>query len=199
MNHSEPHGEELRAKIERVLKDEIELHSYDARWPEFFRQEEARIRERVPADLLGRIEHFGSTAVEGLCAKPIVDILVEVHSLERTRREVSVRFENDGYDYFWRPTHGDDGPPFYAWFIRRNTRGERTHHIHMVEESFTEHWRRLLFRDYLRAHPKACREYAELKSRLALEHRCDRVAYTREKGEFIRRMTKLASEWSVDR
>jgi GrpB-like predicted nucleotidyltransferase (UPF0157 family) len=54
-----------------------------------------------------------------------------------------------------RPTHGDDGPPYYAWFIKRDrVTGRRTHHIHMVERDFTEHWDRLLFRDYLIEHPE---------------------------------------------
>ena len=101
--------------------------------------------------------------------------------------------ESQGYDYFWRPTIGD-APPFYAWFIKRDpATGVRTHHIHMVENTpeFAGHWERLLFRDYLIAHPELAREYAELKTRLAAsEH--DRVAYTAGKTEFVLRVTALA-------
>src|SRR5262245_66638034 len=82
-------------------------------------------------------------------AKPIVDLLVEVTDLQATQVRVAPVLEAQGYDYFWRPTHGDDGPPFYAWFIKRDpSTGARTHHIHMVEPQFVGHWDRLLFRDY---------------------------------------------------
>ena len=84
---------DLRAKIDRVLKDEIELQPHDPQWGEWFRQEEQTLREALPKDLVRRIEHFGSTAVTGLCAKPIVDILVEVTSLKRVREEVAAQLE----------------------------------------------------------------------------------------------------------
>ena len=178
-------------KVARVLKEEVAVVSYDPRWPELFEEERRHLRSCLPAELLGRIEHFGATAVPGLAAKPIVDILVEVTSLEETRRRIAPVLEARGYDYFWRPTWGDDTPPFYAWFIKRNASGERTHHIHMVEADF-EHWDRLLFRDYLISHPDAAREYGELKGRLASAHQGDRVAYTNAKGEFVRQITEVA-------
>jgi len=101
--------------------------------------------------------------------------------------------EAQGYDYFWRPSFGDDGPPWYAWFIRRNASGVRTHHIHMVEHDF-EHWDRLYFRDYLIAHPETAAAYQALKERLAGEHAQDRVAYTREKTDFILEITARAKK-----
>lgn len=76
-------------------------------------------------------------------------MLVEVTDLRATRDRIVPVLQSQGYDYFWRPTYGDDGPPFYAWFIKRKpSTGARTHHIHMVESRFAEHWDRLLFRDY---------------------------------------------------
>ena len=95
-----------------------------------------------------------------LAAKPVIDMLVEVTSLERTRTEVVPVLTVEGYDYFWRPTFGDDTPPWYAWFIKRDEAGVRTHHIHMVEADFP-HWERLLFRDFLIEHPEVAAEYAE--------------------------------------
>src|SRR6266851_175795 len=130
---------ELRERIERVVREEIAICPYDPRWPESFRAEQEHLRACLPADLLGRIEHFGSTAVPGLAAKPIVDMLVEVSDLQATKERIVPVLEAQGYDYFWRPTHGDDGPPFYAWFIKRDSAGARTHHIHMVERDF-EQW-----------------------------------------------------------
>ena len=145
--------------------------------------------------MIRRIEHFGSTAVPGLAAKPIVDLLVEVTDLEATRARVAPVLEAQGYDYFWRPTHGDDGPPFYAWFIKRDPRtGARTHHIHMVEAGFAEHWDRLLFRDYLREHPEVAGEYERLKRELASASSHDRVSYTSGKTAFVQRVTARAKQ-----
>ncbi|MGH7339076.1 MAG: GrpB family protein, partial [Candidatus Rokuibacteriota bacterium] len=172
--------ETLEQKVARVVAETVDVVAYDPRWPEAFEREKAHLRACLPADLIGRIEHFGSTAVPGLAAKPIVDMLVEVSSLDAAKLRIAPVLEAQGYDYFWRPTAGDDGPPFYAWFIKRDARGGRTHHIHMVEAHF-EHWDRLLFRDYLIAHPDAAREYAALKQRLSAAHHGDRVKYTEAK------------------
>lgn len=185
--------ETLEEKIARVVKEDVAIVPYDPRWPGMFEQERAHLLSCLPGDLVRRIEHFGSTAVPGLCAKPIVDVLVEVTSLEETRLRIAPVLEAQGYDYFWRPMWDDNVPPFYAWFIKRDARGSRTHHIHMVEAHF-EHWDRLLFRDYLIEHAEVAREYGELKRRLAATHPNDRVAYTKAKGEFIVRITELAKQ-----
>jgi GrpB-like predicted nucleotidyltransferase (UPF0157 family) len=164
-------------------------------WPERFRQEKDHLIANLPGELIRRIEHFGSTAVPGLAAKPVVDMLVEVTDLEAAKDHLVPVLESQGYDYFWRATRGEDGPPFYAWFIKRNpvTRA-RTHHIHMVEGGFTEHWDRLLFRDYLIEHAEVAREYESLKLRLAAIWGCDRIAYSRAKGAFIDRVTARAKK-----
>ena len=134
------------------------------------------VADRHP-DLIRRIEHFGSTAVPGLSAKPIVDMLVEVTGLAATRTRIAPVLESQGYDYLWRPTNGDDGPPFYAFFIKRDpVTGDRTHHIHMVPADFQSHWDRLLFRDFLIAHPDVAARYQPNPQRLALlQQRLQRV------------------------
>jgi GrpB-like predicted nucleotidyltransferase (UPF0157 family) len=149
----------LEERIRRAVQEEIAIIRYDSRWPESFRQERDHLRSCLPDELVRRIEHFGSTAVPGLAAKPIVDMLVEVTNLEATKVRIAPILESQGYDYFWRPTAGDDTPPFYAWFVKRDANGIRTHHIHMVESSFHEHWERLRFRDYLITNPDVAREY----------------------------------------
>jgi len=180
-------------RIRRVVREEVAIGPYDPSWPEMFRQEKEHLLSCLPRDLVRRIEHFGSTAVPGLAAKPIVDVLVEVTDLQATRARIAPILESQSYEYFWRPTHGDDGPPFYAWFIKRDPRTRiRTHHIHMVEADFSEHWDRLLFRDYLIEHPEVAREYEALKYRLASTAARDRVAYTRGKTEFVIRVTQQA-------
>jgi len=182
-------------RVQRVLKEEIVIEPYDSRWPGRFREEETHLRAVLPAELLGRIEHYGSTAVPGLAAKPIVDMLIEVTDLDAARARIAPILECEGYDYFWRPTFGDNVPPWYAWFIKRYQRGgARTHHLHMITRGpeFADHWRALLFRDYLRAHPNVAADYGAVKAQLAVEHAHDRIAYTRGKSEFIAKvMEKL--------
>ncbi len=179
----------LAAKIQRVLRDPVVVVPYDPAWPELFRREKEHLLECLPRELIRRVEHFGSTAVPGLVAKPVVDLLVEVTDLAATRERIAPLLEAQGYDYFWRPTYGDDGPPFYAWFIKRDAVTKvRTHHLHMVEAGFSGHWERLAFRDYLVAHPEVARQYGALKLRLAQELPGDRVAYTEGKGAFIERV-----------
>ena len=183
--------EALSEKIKRVTQEEIAIVPYNPNWPRMFDTEKAHLLATLPLELTKRIEHFGSTAIPGLAAKPIVDMLAEVTSLEQTKTRIAPVLEAQGYDYFWRPTHGDDGPPFYAWFIKRDSAGNRTHHIHMVESDF-EHWDRLLFRDYLIEHPQIAKEYEILKLDLAREYPNDRIAYTNGKTEFIVRVTLAA-------
>ncbi|HQQ75913.1 MAG TPA: GrpB family protein [Thermoanaerobaculia bacterium] len=190
MTAEEDDREPLEARVARAVREDVAISLYDPRWPTSFRLEKEHLLACLPGDLILRIEHFGSTAVPGLSAKPIVDMLVEVTNLQATRERIVPILESQGYDYFWRPTFGDDGPPFYAWFIKREPgTGVRTHHIHMVESDFAEHWDRLLFRDYLIEHPEVAREYEALKLRLAAASPHDRVAYTRGKTEFIQRVT----------
>jgi len=179
-------------KLARVLAEEIEIGPYDPLWPALFHEEKSRLLTLLPHDLIGRIEHFGSTAIPGIPAKPIVDMLVEVADLEAAKPRVVPVLEARGYDYFWHPNHGDTGHPYYAWFIRRDqSTGKRTHHIHLVERDF-RNWEALLFRDYLIERNDLAREYLDLKLRLAARFTHDRAAYTHGKGEFVVRVTEEA-------
>lgn len=185
--------ETFEQKLDRVLKEEVAIAPYDPSWPRLFEAEKTALLGTLPAGIIRRIEHFGSTAVPRLWAKPIIDMLVEVSSLGETKRVIVPILEGRGYDYSWRASHGESGPPFYAWFIKRNRNGKRTHHIHMVEAHF-DHWDRLLFRDYLIAHPDVALQYQDLKCGLAATFAKDRVAYTQGKVEFIRKVMPLAKE-----
>jgi len=183
--------ETLEEKITRAAQEEITIADYNPDWQTQFEKEKQHLANCLPATLIRRIEHFGSTAVPGLCAKPIIDILVEVESLEETKKIIAPILELQGYDYFWRPLLDDYKPPFYAWFIKRNAAGIRTHHIHMVEKD-SELWERLYFRDFLRLNPDTAKEYAELKLRLLRLHQNNRIAYTKEKTDFITAITQRA-------
>jgi len=185
--------ETLEEKVARVVKEEVAIVPYDPIWPRLFEEEKRHLLDCLPPELVGRIEHFGSTAVPGLPAKPIVDMLVEVTDLDETREHIVPILESQGYDYFWRPSWGDDVPPFYVWFIKRDRHGNRTHHIHIVENHF-EHWDRLFFRDYLLECLEVAQEYATLKLTLSQAHQNNRVTYTKDKTDFIVRVTKIAKE-----
>jgi GrpB-like predicted nucleotidyltransferase (UPF0157 family) len=177
-------------RIRQLVREPVAVVPYDPGWPEAFLREKQHLVGCLPADLVRRVEHFGSTAVPGLSAKPIVDILVEVADLAETSRRVVPILEGQGYEYLWRPTRGDDGPPFYAWFIKRDTAtGRRTHHLHMVEPTFREHWDRLLLRDYLIARPEVARRYETLKLGLVSRYEHDRLAYSRGKAAFLDAVT----------
>src|SRR5262245_11194884 len=184
--------------VHRLCKEQVEIVEYDPRWPEMFLAEKEHLLRCLPREIVRRTEHFGSTAVPGLAAKPVIDMLVEVSDLEATKRHVVPLLEQQGYEYVWRPTIGDDGPPFYAWFIKRDERGIRSHHIHMVEADFTGHWDRLYFRDYLIAHPDVADEYRRLKLDLMHSYPNDRAAYTSGKTKFVLEKTALAKQAAQD-
>jgi GrpB-like predicted nucleotidyltransferase (UPF0157 family) len=175
--------ETLDERIARVLRDEIELAEPDPNWPAWFLAESAHLRSVLPADLLGRIEHVGSTAVPGLVAKPIVDMLVEITDPERARRLLPEVLPPPAYDYFWKPPNSPGGRP-YSWLIRRDGAGRRTHHLHCVPADH-DFWDTIRFRDRLRADPQAKGAYADLKRDLADRFRTDREGYTSSKTAFI--------------
>jgi GrpB-like predicted nucleotidyltransferase (UPF0157 family) len=186
--------ETLAQKIQRVASEDVAIVPYDPRWPDEFRREKEHLLSCLPRELVARIEHIGSTAVPGLASKPIVDMLVEVTDLAATRRRIVPILEAQGYEYFWRPIAAEPSGPFYAWFIkRREPRGVRTHHIHMIERELLSHWDPLIFRDYLIAHPDTARAYETLKRDLAAAHPNDREAYTHGKTAFVAEVGRQAA------
>jgi len=161
--------------------DEIEIVPYDPRWPALFDAEAIRLRAALDPNLILGLEHFGSTAVPGLAAKPITDILIAVHSLAAAREAVIAPLEGIGY------LHWYDNPKTDRMFFVKGLppHGERrTHHVHITEPS-GEMWQRLAFRDYLRAHPDEAAHYERLKRDLAAKYRDDREAYTDAKEDYL--------------
>jgi GrpB-like predicted nucleotidyltransferase (UPF0157 family) len=170
------------------MSGEIEIVDYDPRWPQRFALESARIRQILTEPLL-EIEHHGSTAVPGLAAKPVIDMLVAVDSIARVARYAAVLIE---YGYEAVDARYRELWPERIVLIRRE-HGMRTCHVHLMLRGH-QVWKRLLaFRDYLRTHPDVAAEYAALKRSLAGAHNDDRHAYMSAKGEFIERVTTLAT------
>lgn len=182
----------LQHRIEELRHEHIDIVPYDPQWSQEFDAVEMRLSRSLPPGLVTLIAHIGSTAVPGLSSKPIIDVQVEVTSLDRVRREVVPIMRELGYEYIWRPTMGEQAP-FYAWFIRRNARGERTEHIHMVEPDAASE-ARLIFRDHLRVHPDDASRYEQLKHELHRAFPNDRTAYTAGKTAFIASIVQKARE-----
>jgi GrpB-like predicted nucleotidyltransferase (UPF0157 family) len=146
-----------------------------------FDEEAARLRAVLDPQLVVGLEHFGSTAIPGLSAKPIIDILIAVRSLSEARLSFVAPLRRLDYVY-WADNPKTDRMFFVKGMPPYGVR--RTHHVHVTETS-GEMWQRLSFRDYLRKNPEEARRYELLKRELADRHKNDREAYTAAKDHFI--------------
>jgi GrpB-like predicted nucleotidyltransferase (UPF0157 family) len=156
----------------------VEIAAYDPAWPDAFDRERTAIVAAL-GDLAPAIEHMGSTAVPGLGAKPIIDIMVGLRELADHARCVAP-LQSLGYEH-----KGEYGIPNRHYF-RKPVVGPRTHQVHMVEQS-SDFWeRQLLFRDYLLANPDEAAAYDRLKRELAPRFGTDVDGYAEAKTEFIR-------------
>ncbi len=176
-------NETLEQKVKRVTAEVVEVVGYNPEWPLWFEQEKVHLLHCLPHGLILRIEHFGSTAVPGLHAKPIVDMAIEISNEVWGKEVIPQTLEPQGYDCFWRPLGDKDEPPYFTWCIKRDAAGERTHHLHFVKAGFKD--QELRFRDILRDNTEITRQYGELKLRLSRQFREDRIGYTNAKGNFI--------------
>jgi GrpB-like predicted nucleotidyltransferase (UPF0157 family) len=157
---------------------------YDQRWPSRFETERALLQPVLASWLVADLEHIGSTAIPGLIAKPIIDIMAPIESLESSLAALASLTELQ-YNYF--PYRAD----VMHWLCKPSD-SYRTHHLHLVPFKSALWNERIAFRDYLRAHPAVATEYGDLKRRLAGQYRFDREAYTDAKGAFVLRVLKLA-------
>ena len=154
------------------------LVAYDPLWPAAFEDEKVRLAKALGPLAMG-IEHYGSTAVPGLCAKPILDIMVGISPLSEWKR-CKPALETLGYDY----AEGAGVPDHYI-FGRGRDWTERTHLVHVVEYR-GESWRgSLAFRDALRRDAGLRESYAHEKECAAAAAPENRAAYNLHKGSFI--------------
>jgi GrpB-like predicted nucleotidyltransferase (UPF0157 family) len=167
-----------------AISEPVELRAYDPAWPSTFETERERLRSVLPGRFID-IQHVGSTAVPGLLAKPIIDILAGVESIAAAQSLVTSLCVS-GYttSHEFNSTLHDR-----RWFMRWAD-GRRTHHLHVVvhKGELWDQW--LRFRDALRGSPELAKRYADLKADLAVQHASDREAYTAAKAEFIRLVTR---------
>jgi GrpB-like predicted nucleotidyltransferase (UPF0157 family) len=162
----------------------IEIVPYDPEWPSLFEQERSRLETALRQWLAGPIEHVGSTAVPGLAAKPVIDIMAGVESLAASVDAIAAAGQLGYLHYPYRPD-------VMHWFCKPSA-AFRTHHLHLVPVA-SQLWKeRLAFRDYLRRDAATAADYATLKMELARQYECDREAYTDAKGPFVRRIVERA-------
>lgn len=158
----------------------VEVVPYDESWVEQFASEKAVLSQVLSPWLAGEIEHVGSTAIPGMPAKPVIDIMAPVRDLDASRPAIEAA-ASVGYLY------AAYKPDRMHWLCKPSP-SHRTHHLHLVPMG-SPLWReRLAFRDALREDPALAREYAELKQRLAASFRFEREAYTDAKRPFVARV-----------
>jgi GrpB-like predicted nucleotidyltransferase (UPF0157 family) len=176
-----PRGEDGEPVL-GLVKGTVRLAPHDARWAELYRQEEARIRQALNGVLID-VQHYGSTSVPGIHAKPILDIITGVRRLDDALERLP-RLEALGYE----PTQGARVQDRHVF-----GKGEiRTHLLPVVEHASRSWTENLWFHDRLRADPALAAEYDALKQRLARAHAADRARYTAAKSAFIQRISKQA-------
>jgi GrpB-like predicted nucleotidyltransferase (UPF0157 family) len=159
----------------------IIIKPYDSDWPRLFSEERERINAAIHA-YISSVEHIGSTAVPGLAAKPVIDILIGTYSLADAPCFIPP-LQALGYIYI---EELEKQIPERRYLQKVSSTGH-THHLHIAEPSSPFYLEHLHFRDVLRAHPELAQEYADLKFRLAKQFRNDRPAYTEAKNNFIQK------------
>ncbi|MGE6591037.1 GrpB family protein [Bacillus mycoides] len=167
------------------MDGKIIIKPYQQYWHTEFLNEKNKLVPLLHEEIIA-IEHIGSTAVEGLGAKPLIDMMIGVTNLQITEnwREA---LEEIGYEYVPKKTPN--------WrFFRKDKWRAGTHHLHVYIYN-SEEWRNnLLFRDFLINHEWAREEYRKLKEMLAATYPFDRVSYTNAKAPFICNILELAKK-----
>lgn len=158
------------------------MFEYDPEWRSMFEEEAARLRS-VWGEQVVDVHHIGSTAVPGLVAKPIIDSMIvirdiaKVHNYDAGMTSLGYRPRGECLDTFGTP-----GRFYYS----KESNGLRTHQAHVMEVGHPDIQDKLLFRDYLRAHPGIAEEYADLKTRLVRENVGGIAEYIEGKNGFIK-------------
>ncbi len=167
----------------------VAVEPHKDEWEIFARQTIAQLKE-ILQDVMVNAQHIGSTAVRGICAKPIIDIVVCVADFDQILALNDVLAEN-GFIF-----RGQDHPGQYLYVCGDGD--FRTHHIHVVIYD-SEAWKNYVdMRDYLNCHPEEARAYSELKQSLAKRYPEDRQTYTAMKSEMIREILTKARHWRED-
>jgi len=174
-------------ELAEAIAEAVILAPSNSAWPQQFTSERKRLLDALPGGFVA-IEHFGSTAVPRLVAKPVIDMLAGVPAFDDIESLID-RLSVLGYHY---PVEFNSTLSDRRWLMRQH-RGRRTHHLHLVVFGSAIWSRGLHFRDVLRANPGIAAQYAIRKTELAAMYGSDREAYTQAKGVFIDSMLSAAA------
>jgi GrpB-like predicted nucleotidyltransferase (UPF0157 family) len=161
---------------------------YDPKWPQDFARESALVAQTL-GDLVLVVHHIGSTAIPGIHAKPIIDILAVVTNIKAIDGH-NTQMQALGYE-----SMGEFGMIGRRYFRKDDAVGNRTHQVHSFAVGSPQIERHLAFRDFMRAHHEFAEQYAALKLRLATLHPFDISAYSDGKDAFIKEIDALAAGW----
>ena len=164
----------------------IYLTEHNECWSAWYVEEESYLKDRLPADRIKRISHIGSTAIKGIWAKPIIDILVEV-TPESDLQQVKPIIEKAGYLCM---SEGSERLSFNKGYTE-NGFAERVFHLHLRKVGDNDE---LYFRDYLNAHSDVAEEYEKLKLSLWKQYEHNRDGYTERKTAFVKEYTQKSKE-----
>ena len=161
---------------------------YSPHWVKAFEQEAKAIRRALP-DMQIVLHHIGSTAIPGILAKPIIDILGDVDDLKALDQR-SARMGDLGYEVM-----GPFGIEGRRYFRKFDATGRRTHHLHVFSQGSPHIERHLAFRDYLRSNPMKAAAYSDLKAKITAGEAVSWDEYMDAKGPFIAETEKAALVW----
>ncbi|MFA6527318.1 MAG: GrpB family protein [Candidatus Babeliales bacterium] len=166
----------------------VQIVPYDQQWPKLFEQEAITIKNVFAENRLVRIEHYGSTSIQGLIAKPIIDILIGLTEFSLLPEEKQALL-NLGYQYIGKALR------YERFFLRKI--GQQNFHLALVRYDGAIWHRNIVARDYLRAHPKKASEYAQLKQQALTDGHRTVLEYAAYKEDFIEELVRKAKYWKT--
>ncbi|MFD0048938.1 GrpB family protein [Actinomycetes bacterium NPDC127524] len=164
----------------------VNVCPYSVDWVAMFIEESKKLNQIFDNGII-EIHHIGSTSIQGLKAKPIIDIMPVVEDINVVDR-FNDEMESIGYE-----PKGENGLPGRKYFQKGGD--NRTHHVHIYEVGSYGINRHLAFRDYLRTHSDVKVRYGFLKEKLALQFPYDIESYINGKDKLVREIEKNALDW----
>lgn len=172
----------------------IILKEHNTAYKGWYEIEKQKLLSCIDRKDIKRINHIGSSAVEGLIAKPTVDILLEIDNKTDIEQLTSILTQNG-----WGLMSSQKNPYMQKSFCKGYTKegfSEKVYHLHV---RYYDNWNELYFRDYLTEHKEVAKEYGKLKLGLIEKYEHDRDGYTNAKSDFILKYTQKAKEEYTDR
>jgi len=167
----------------------IIITDYNPNWEKLYLNEKQNILSAINIHDIARIQHIGSTAVPGLCAKPTIDILIEI--TDDTNCDLFINcLQKIQYQFIPKP----DNPPPHIMLAKGYSITGFTGQMYHIHVRYSGDWDEIIFRDYLIKNPVIAQQYGDLKKLLSIEYKNDREKYTDGKSDFVKRITRQARE-----